>query len=104
MPGSETIQRISRMNRVHKDRFQCEWTTRRHRACCQQHDREHAGDERIQRIWSSGSHAGSQEFTPQITEITQIGYTGPLMERETLDFDVVFVGAGPANLSGALHL
>src|ERR1044072_6129880 len=26
------------------------------------------------------------------------------MERETLDFDVVFVGAGPANLSGALHL
>ena len=27
-----------------------------------------------------------------------------LMGRETLDFDVVFVGAGPANLSGALHL
>src|SRR6185369_1776560 len=27
-----------------------------------------------------------------------------LMERETLEFDVVFVGAGPANLSGALHL
>jgi len=26
------------------------------------------------------------------------------MERETLDFDVVFVGAGPANLSGAFHL
>src|SRR3982751_3738629 len=26
------------------------------------------------------------------------------MERETLDFDVVFVGGGPANLSGALHL
>lgn len=26
------------------------------------------------------------------------------MERETLEFDVVFVGAGPANLSGALHL
>jgi electron-transferring-flavoprotein dehydrogenase len=26
------------------------------------------------------------------------------MDRETLDFDVVFVGAGPANLSGALHL
>src|SRR4026208_1227818 len=26
------------------------------------------------------------------------------MERETLAFDVVFVGAGPANLSGALHL
>lgn len=26
------------------------------------------------------------------------------MERETLDMDVVFVGAGPANLSGALHL
>src|SRR5437868_3151917 len=26
------------------------------------------------------------------------------MERETLDFDVLFVGAGPANLSGALHL
>src|ERR1044072_3071046 len=26
------------------------------------------------------------------------------MERETLDFDVVIVGAGPANLSGALHL
>src|SRR6266567_2148285 len=27
-----------------------------------------------------------------------------LMERETLAFDVLFVGAGPANLSGALHL
>ena len=27
-----------------------------------------------------------------------------MTERETLDFDVVFVGAGPANLSGALHL
>ena len=26
------------------------------------------------------------------------------MDRETLDFDVVFVGAGPANLSGAYHL
>jgi electron-transferring-flavoprotein dehydrogenase len=26
------------------------------------------------------------------------------VERETLDMDVVFVGAGPANLSGALHL
>jgi electron-transferring-flavoprotein dehydrogenase len=26
------------------------------------------------------------------------------MDRESLDFDVVFVGAGPANLSGALHL
>src|SRR6266516_728712 len=26
------------------------------------------------------------------------------MERESLDMDVVFVGAGPANLSGALHL
>ena len=26
------------------------------------------------------------------------------MERETLAFDVLFVGAGPANLSGALHL
>src|ERR1051326_3698558 len=26
------------------------------------------------------------------------------MQRETLEFDVVFVGAGPANLSGALHL
>ena len=26
------------------------------------------------------------------------------MERETLEVDVVFVGAGPANLSGALHL
>src|SRR4026207_1016093 len=26
------------------------------------------------------------------------------MERETLEFDVVFVGAGPANLSSALHL
>src|SRR5919109_790650 len=26
------------------------------------------------------------------------------MERETLEFDVVFVGAGPANLSGAYHL
>ena len=26
------------------------------------------------------------------------------MERETLEFDVVFVGAGPANLAGALHL
>jgi electron-transferring-flavoprotein dehydrogenase len=27
-----------------------------------------------------------------------------LMERETLEMDVLFVGAGPANLSGALHL
>src|SRR5436853_4227670 len=27
-----------------------------------------------------------------------------LMERESLEMDVVFVGAGPANLSGALHL
>jgi len=27
-----------------------------------------------------------------------------MTERETLEFDVVFVGAGPANLSGALHL
>src|SRR5215468_7260832 len=26
------------------------------------------------------------------------------MEREKLEFDVLFVGAGPANLSGALHL
>jgi electron-transferring-flavoprotein dehydrogenase len=26
------------------------------------------------------------------------------MERETLELDVVFVGAGPANLAGALHL
>ncbi|MEN3327580.1 MAG: electron-transferring-flavoprotein dehydrogenase, partial [Acidobacteriota bacterium] len=26
------------------------------------------------------------------------------MERETLEFDVLFFGAGPANLSGALHL
>src|SRR5260370_29300320 len=26
------------------------------------------------------------------------------MERERLEMDVVFVGAGPANLSGALHL
>ena len=26
------------------------------------------------------------------------------MDRETLDFDVVFVGAGPANLSSAFHL
>src|SRR2546430_9825038 len=26
------------------------------------------------------------------------------MERETLEMDVVFVGAGPANLSGAFHL
>ena len=26
------------------------------------------------------------------------------MQRETLEFDVLFVGAGPANLSGALHL
>src|ERR1043166_200043 len=45
-----------------------------------------------------------RQFTPQITEVAQISYTDPLMERETLDFDVVFVGAGPANLSGALHL
>ncbi|HEX2268783.1 MAG TPA: hypothetical protein VHH35_04590, partial [Pyrinomonadaceae bacterium] len=27
-----------------------------------------------------------------------------MTERETLEFDVVFVGAGPANLSGAYHL
>src|SRR6185369_15467515 len=27
-----------------------------------------------------------------------------LMERESLEMDVVFVGAGPANLAGALHL
>src|SRR5688572_23269282 len=27
-----------------------------------------------------------------------------VLERETLEMDVVFVGAGPANLSGALHL
>ena len=27
-----------------------------------------------------------------------------MTERETLEFDVVFVGAGPANLSGAFHL
>src|SRR6185503_4783405 len=27
-----------------------------------------------------------------------------ILERETLEMDVVFVGAGPANLSGALHL
>jgi electron-transferring-flavoprotein dehydrogenase len=27
-----------------------------------------------------------------------------MMERESLEMDVVFVGAGPANLSGALHL
>src|ERR1043165_7047909 len=26
------------------------------------------------------------------------------MERESLEMDVVFVGAGPANLAGALHL
>ena len=26
------------------------------------------------------------------------------MERESLEMDVVFVGGGPANLSGALHL
>src|SRR5438067_6269199 len=26
------------------------------------------------------------------------------MDRESLEMDVVFVGAGPANLSGALHL
>ena len=26
------------------------------------------------------------------------------IEREVLEMDVVFVGAGPANLSGALHL
>ena len=27
-----------------------------------------------------------------------------ILEREILEMDVVFVGAGPANLSGALHL
>src|SRR5918992_5427147 len=27
-----------------------------------------------------------------------------MMERESIEMDVVFVGAGPANLSGALHL
>src|SRR5437870_7355434 len=27
-----------------------------------------------------------------------------IMERESLEMDVVFVGAGPANLSGAFHL
>jgi electron-transferring-flavoprotein dehydrogenase len=26
------------------------------------------------------------------------------MERETLEFDVQFVGAGPAGLAGAIHL
>ncbi len=26
------------------------------------------------------------------------------MEREKLEFDVLFVGAGPANLAGAIHL
>lgn len=28
----------------------------------------------------------------------------PPLEREELPFDVVFVGAGPASLAGALHL
>src|SRR5213075_2600855 len=31
-------------------------------------------------------------------------YSELIMERESLEMDVVFVGAGPANLSGALHL
>ena len=26
------------------------------------------------------------------------------MERESIEMDVLFVGAGPASLSGALHL
>src|SRR5437764_9388282 len=50
------------------------------------------------------------------TSPTPLCYTRPLnshsflsdrggsLERETLEMDVVFVGAGPANLSGALHL
>src|SRR5882672_455001 len=29
---------------------------------------------------------------------------GMSQERETLELDVLFVGAGPANLAGALHL
>src|SRR3981081_2819482 len=33
-----------------------------------------------------------------------MGLRTALMERETLEMDVVFVGAGPANLSGAFHL
>jgi electron-transferring-flavoprotein dehydrogenase len=37
-------------------------------------------------------------FLPQILAKDQS------MERETLEMDVVFVGGGPANLSGALHL
>src|SRR5436853_7172956 len=30
--------------------------------------------------------------------------TDTMIKRESLEMDVVFVGAGPANLSGALHL
>lgn len=38
------------------------------------------------------------------TEWSFIFVSGELMERESLEMDVVFVGAGPANLAGALHL
>src|SRR5204862_5711365 len=32
------------------------------------------------------------------------GSIGVAVERETLEFDVQFVGAGPAGLAGAIHL
>jgi hypothetical protein len=48
--------------------------------------------------------SGSTGLEAQPEENVKVRVVANHMERESLEMDVVFVGAGPANLSGALHL
>ncbi len=71
----------------------------------QRHDRDRHEHEKRQQPellvdWESHVELGAVYHHHRCFDILQTRMT----ERETLEFDVVFVGAGPANLSGALHL